>query len=65
MIVSVVSSIGSSALHRPDRTAEDWPGEVDELIKYAGVVTLSVESEGKQTGGFYAFSPVPAIMERV
>ena len=65
MIVSVVSSIGSSALHRPDRTAEDGPGEVGELVHDAGVVTHSVESEGKQTGGFYAIFPVPLIIEGV
>ena len=58
MIVSVVSSIRSSTLHRPDRTAEDGPGEVGELVHDAGVVTLSVESEGKQTGSLYAVSSV-------
>ena len=47
MIVSVVSSIRSSTLHRPDWTAEDGPGEVGELVHDAGVVILSVESEGK------------------
>ena len=54
MFVSVVSSIRSSTLHCPDRTAEDGPGEVGELVHDAGVVTHSVESERKQTGGFYA-----------
>ena len=58
MFVSVVSSIRSSTLHRPDRTAEDGPGEVGELVHDAGVVTLSVESEGKQTGSLYAVSLV-------
>ena len=58
MIVSVVSSVRSSTLHRPDRTAEDGPGEVGELVHDAGVVTHSVESEGKQTGGLYAVSNV-------
>ena len=47
MFVSVVSPIRSSTLHRPDRTAEDGPGEVGELVHNAGVVTNSVESEGK------------------
>ena len=65
MFVSVVSSIGSSTPHRPDRTAEDGPGEVGELVHDAGVVTHSVESEGKQTGGFYAFTSVPQIIEGV
>ena len=65
MFVSVVSSIGSSTLHRPDRTAEDRPGEVGELVHDAGVVTHSVESEGKQTGGFYPIIPVPVITEGV
>ena len=58
MCVSVVSSIRSSTLHRPDRTAEHGPGKVGELVHDAGVVTLSVESEGKQTGGLYAVSNV-------
>ena len=65
MFVSVVSSIRSSTLHCPDRTAEDGPGEVGELVHDAGVVTHSVESEGKQTGGFYAIQPVPNIIEGV
>ena len=64
MFVSVVSSIRSSTPHRPDRTAEDGPGEVGELVHDAGVVTHSVESEGKQTGGFYAIVSVQAITER-
>ena len=54
MLGSVVSSIRSSPLHRPDWTAEDGPGEVGELVHDAGSVTFSVESEGKQTGGFCA-----------
>ena len=58
MFVSVVSSVSSSSLHRPNRTAKDGPGEVGELVHDAGVVTLSVESEGKQTGGLYAVSLV-------
>ena len=65
MIVSVVSSIRSSTLHRPDRTAEHGPGKVGELVHDAGVVTLSVESEGKQTGGLYAVPPVRPTSERV
>ena len=65
MLVSVVSSIRSSTLHRPDRTAEHGPGKVGELVHDAGVVTLSVESEGKQTGSFYAIFPVILIIEGV
>ena len=65
MIVSVVSSIRSSTLHRPDRTAEHGPGKVGELVHDAGVVTLSVESEGKQTGSLYAILSVVIIMEGV
>ena len=65
MFVSVVSSVSSSTPHRPDRTAEDGPGEVGELVHDAGVVTHSVESEGKQTGGFYAFIPVNRVIEGV
>ena len=58
MRVDVISSIGSSTLHCPYRTPEDRPGEVLYLVHDAAVVTLSVESEGKQTGGLYAVSPV-------
>ena len=65
MCVSVISPCRSSTFHRPDRTAEDGPGEVGELIKYAGVVTLSVEREVKQTGSFYAISRVIRIIEGV
>ena len=65
MLVSVLSSSRSSTLHRPDRTAEHGPGKVGELVHDAGVVTLSVESEGKQTGSFYAIIPVPIIIEGV
>ena len=65
MLVSVVSPIRSSTLHRPDRTAEDGPGEVGDLVHDAGVVTQSVDSEGKQTGGFYAIKAVPLIIEWV
>ena len=63
MIVSVVSSIRSSTLNRPDRTAEHGPGKVGELVHDAAGVTLSVESEGKQTGSFYASLPVINIIE--
>ena len=52
MFVGVVSSSRSSTLHRPDRTAEDGPGEVGELVHDAASMTHSVESEGKQAGGF-------------
>ena len=65
MIVSVVSSISSSTLHRPYRTHEDRPCEVLYLVHDAAAVTLSVESEGKQTGGLYAILPVPSISEGV
>ena len=65
MFVSVVSAIRSSTPHRSDRTAEDGPGEVGELVHDAGVVTHSVESEGKQTGGFYAIKSVMIIIEGV
>ena len=65
MFVSVVSSIRSSTLHRPHRTAEDGPGEVGELVHDAGSVIHPVESEGKQTGGFYATSHFMKIIEWV
>ena len=58
MCVSVVSSIRSSTLHRPYRTPEDRPCEVLYLVHDAAAVTLSVESEGKQTGGLFDFIPV-------
>ena len=58
MSVGVVSSIRSSTLQSSYRTPEDRPGEVGELVHDAAGVTLSVESEGKQTGGLYAVSPV-------
>ena len=54
MFVSVVSSVRSSTLHCSDRTAEDGPGEVGHLVEEASVVTLSVESEGKETASLYA-----------
>ena len=65
MIVSVVSSIRPGTLHRPDRTPEDGPREVLQLVHDAGVVRHSVESEGKQTFSFYAITPVAPIIEWV
>ena len=65
MIVSVVCSLRSSTFHRPDRTAEHRPGEVGELVHDAGVVTLSVEGERKQTFSFYAILTVQIIIEGV
>ena len=58
MCVRVVSSIRSSTLNRSYRTPEDRPSEVLYLVHDAAAVTLSVESEGKQTGGLYAVSNV-------
>ena len=58
MCVSVVSSIRSSTLHRTYRTAEDRSGEVFYLVHDAGTMALSVEGEGKQTGGLYAVSDI-------
>ena len=65
MCVRVVSSFRSSTLNRSYRTPEDRPCEVLYLVHDAAAVTLSVESEGKQTGGLYAVSPVRPTMERV
>ena len=65
MYVIVVSSIRASTLCRPYRTAEDRSGEVLDLTHDAAVVTLSVESEGKQTGGLYAVSLVRPTIRRV
>ena len=58
MCVRVISSIRSSTLHRPYRTPEDRPCEILYLVHDAAAVTLSVESEGKQTGSLYAVSIV-------
>ena len=65
MCVGVVSSIRSSTLHSSYRTPEDRPCEVLYLVHDAAAVTLSVESEGKQTGGLYAVSLVRPTRERV
>ena len=65
MIVNVVSSIRPGTLHRPDRTPEDGPREVLQLVHDAGVVRHSIESEGKQTFSFYASVSVPPIIEWV
>ena len=62
MIVSVVSPIRPRTLHRPYRTPEDGTGEIGELVHDAGVVTLSVQSEGKQTGSLYAILSVVIII---
>ena len=65
MIVSVVSPIRPSTLHRPYRTPEDGTGEIGELVHDAGVVTLSVQSEGEQAGSLYAIFQVFIIIEGV
>ena len=65
MFIFVVSSISSSTLQPPDRTAEHGPGKVGDLVHDAGVVSHSVESEGKQTGSFYAIITVQHIIEGV
>ena len=65
MSVCVFSSTRSSTLHSPYRTPEDRPGEVLYLVHDAAVVALSVESEGKQTGGLYAVSLVRPTSGRV
>ena len=54
MSVGVFSTTSSSTLHRSYRTPEERPGEVLYLVHKASGLTLSVESEGKQTGGLYA-----------
>ena len=65
MKVSVVSSIRPGTLHRPDRTPKDGPREAGKQVLYAGAVTLSIESEGKNTFSFYAIKPVQPIIEWV
>ena len=62
MCIGVVSS---DTLHPPYRTPEDRPGEVFYLMHDAGTVALSVEGEGKQTGGLYAVSRVRPTDQRV
>ena len=57
--------ISSSALQCPNRTPKNRSCEVLDIVHNAGVVTLSVESEGKQTGGLYAFKSVPPIIKWV
>ena len=61
MYVGVVSA---NILYPPYRTPEDRPGEVLYLVHDAAAVTLSVESEGKQTGGLNALSIVSLIIGR-
>ena len=58
MCLSVVSSFRSSTLHTPHWTPEERSCEAPYLTHDAAAVTLSIESEGKQTGGLYAVSPV-------
>ena len=65
MFVSVVSSVRSSTPHRPDRTAEDGPGEVGELVHDAGSATLSVENERKETDSFDFILRIPLTIEGV
>ena len=63
MSVCVVSSIRSSSLHCSYRTPEDGTRELLYLTHDAGVVSLEVEAEGKETGSLYAVSVVrPAIV---
>ena len=65
MIISVVSSIRSGTLHRSNWTPEDGSGKLGEFVHDAAGVSLSIESEGKQTGGFYAILPVVFTIEGV
>ena len=65
MFISVVRSIRSGTLHRPYWTPEDWPCKVGDLVHDAGVVSLSVQGEGEQTGSFYHIINVPPIIEGV
>ena len=62
MCVRVVSS---NTLHPPNRTTEDRSREVLYLIKDTGPVALSVEGEGKQTGGLYAVSRIRPTNQRI
>ena len=57
--------ISSSALQCPNRTPKNRSCEVLDIVHNAGVVTLSVESEGKQTGGLSAIRLVEKIIEGV
>ena len=60
-----VSVVRAGSLHPPYRTAEDRSGEVFYLTQDAGLVSLSAEGEGKQTGGLYAVSRVRPTDQRV
>ena len=62
MYVNVVSS---NTLHRPDRTAEHGSSKFIYLVHDAGAVTISVESEGKQTGSLYAVPLIPPTIEGI
>ena len=60
-----VSIVRTNTLHRPYRTAEDRSCEVFYLSHDAGLMTLSVNSEGKQTGGLYAVSLISPTFSNV
>ena len=55
MYVGVVSA---NILYPPYRTPEHRPGEVFYPTHNAAAVTISVESEGKQTRSLYSVYPV-------
>ena len=65
MSVRVIIFIRSSILQCSYRTPEERPREVLYLTHDAAAVSLSVESEGKQTGGLYAVSLVRPTSGRV
>ena len=52
MEISVVRS--ANTLDGSDRTPEHWAGEVLNLVSEAAVISLTIESERKETGGFYS-----------
>ena len=65
MSVRVIIFLRSSTLQCSYRTPEERPREVLYLTHDAAAVSLSVESEGKQTGGLYAVSLVRPTSGRV
>ena len=50
--------VSANTLDGPDGTPEHGAGEVFNLISEAAVITPTIETEGKQTGGLYAFIEV-------
>ena len=50
--------VGANTLDGPDGTPEHRAGKVFNLVSEAAVITPTIETEGKQAGGLYAFAEV-------